>query len=561
MNETTDADARAMTHDDVPSWSAILLVVALVAITWFHALGDRPLAEPDEGRYAEIPREMVASGDWLTPRLNGFKYFEKPALQYWLTAAGYEVFGQHEWVARLWPALLGFVGALWAGFLGLRLYGRATGYYAFLITASSLLYFALGHILTLDMSFSVSMALGVGALILAQRQREERPRMTRNWMLFGWAMLALAVLTKGLAGVVLPGAAVFLYMLWQRDWTLFKSLHLFKGLVLVVLITAPWFIEVSRQNPNFAWFFFVHEHFERYLTTVHHRDAPIWYFVPLFALGGMPWLVSWLRGILQPFATRFEGAEAGRFDAARLIWVYAAFIFVFFSLGHSKLPAYIVPIFPMLAVLAGRALARRENFSPDALALALFGLFLIVTGTQAERFATETITVEMLRAYRDWFFLAGAVLFCVGLITWVMDFRSWLKAAAIALSAMIGYQLLFAGYPTIGKTRTSDALAAAIRPLLQPDTPVYSVGVYPQSLPFYLRRKVKLVQYMGELEMGIDQEPERYIATVDAFLPQWRRQPHAIAILGADDAEALGLAVLGGRVIYQDEARVAVARP
>ena len=550
-----------MTDNDLPSRLFILLVVVLVALTWFHALGDRPLAEPDEGRYAEIPREMVASGDWLTPRLNGFKYFEKPALQYWLTAAGFEAFGQYDWVARLWPALLGFIGALWAGFLGLRLYGRKAGYYAFLITASSLLYFALGHILTLDMSFSVLMTLGIGALVLAQRQRDEHPRATRNWMLFAWAMLGLAVLTKGLAGVVLPGAAVFLYMLWQRDWTLFKSLHLIKGLLLLLLVTAPWFIEVSRENPTFAWFFFVHEHFDRYLTTVHHRDAPVWYFVPLFALGGMPWLVSWLRGVFQPFATRFDGAAAGGFDAARLIWVYAAFIFVFFSLGHSKLPAYILPIFPLLAVLAGRALAKRENLSPDALALALFGLFLIVTGTQAGRFATETVTLDMLRAYRDWFFLGGAIMFCAGLIAWLMDFRPWLKAALIALSAMIGFQMLFAGYPTIGKTRTSEALAAAIRPLLKPDTPVYSVGVYPQSLPYYLKRKVRLVQYKGELEMGIDLEPERYIKRVDDFLPEWREQPHAIAILGAEDAGALGLAVLGGHVIYRDEARVAVAKP
>ncbi len=550
-----------MTDSAAPSWSEMLLVIVLVAIAWFHALGQRPLAEPDEGRYAEIPREMVATGDWVTPRLNGFKYFEKPALQYWLTAAGFELFGEQAWVARLWPALLGFIGALWAGFLGLRLYGRKAGYYAFLLTASSLLYFALGHILTLDMSFSAWMALGLGALVLAQRQRDEHPRATRNWMLLGWSMLALAVLTKGLAGVVLPGAAVFLYMLWQRDWALLKQLHLVKGIALLLLITAPWFLEVSRLNPNFAWFFFVHEHFDRYLTTVHHRDAPVWYFVPLFALGGMPWLVSWLRGIVQPFAARFDGVAHGGFDAARLIWVYAAFIFVFFSLGHSKLPAYIVPMFPLLAVLAGRALAARERLGPDALVLALFGLFLVVTGTQAERFASETITPGMLRAYRDWFFAAGALMLCVGLICWVMDFRPWRKAAVIALSAMVGFQLLFAGYPTIGKTRTSDALAAAIRPLLAPDTPVYSVGIYPQSLPFYLKRKVQLVQYMGELEMGIEREPERYIATVDAFLPQWRRQPHAIAILGADDAEALGLAVLGGHVIYRDEARVAVARP
>ncbi len=550
-----------MINDDTPSWPFIIVVIALVAITWFHALGQRPLAEPDEGRYAEIPREMVASGDWLTPRLNGFKYFEKPALQYWLTAAGFELFGQSNAVARLWPALLGFLGALWAGFVGLKLYGRATGFHAFLLTAGSLLYFALGHILTLDMSFSVFMAFGVGALVLAQCRREEAPRVSRNWMLFGWLMLGLAVLTKGLAGVVLPGAAVFLYMLWQRDWRLLRSLHLGKGVLLLLAVTAPWFFEASRQNPTFAWFFFVHEHFERYLTTVHHRDAPLWYFAPIFLLGVMPWLVSYLRGLLAPFASRFDGQPAGEFDAARLLWVYAVFIFVFFSLSDSKLPAYILPITPMLAILAGRQLAERGNPASDSLVLALFGLFLVVVGTQAGRFATETVTQEMLHAYRIWFFGAGALMFSIGLLAWVIDFRADFKVAMIALTAMVGFSLLFAGYPTIGKTRTSRALADAIRPWLDDQTPVYSVGIYPQSLPFYLKRKVRLVQYKGELEMGIDLEPVRYIATVDKFLPRWQAADRAIAVLGAEDAKALGLSILGGRVIYQDEARVAVVKP
>lgn len=141
----------------------ILLVTVSIAIVWFALLGHRDLIDPDEGRYAEIPREMVASGDWLTPRLNGFKYFEKPVLQYWVTAVGYTLFGESNWSARLWPAFVGFLGALWAGYLGLRLYGETAGFYAFVMTVSGLLYVGIGHMLSLDMALSVFTAIGVGS--------------------------------------------------------------------------------------------------------------------------------------------------------------------------------------------------------------------------------------------------------------------------------------------------------------------------------------------------------------------------------------------------------------
>ena len=251
-----------------------LVVAALAAIIWFALLGYRDLIEPDEGRYAEIPREMVASGDWVTPRLNDFKYFEKPALQYWMTAISFKLFGESNASARLWTALIGFVCGLFIWYLGAKLFNPEAGFYGFIITISGLLFVGLGHYLTLDMGVSAFMVLGVGSLALAQSRRDD-PVHVRNWMLLGWSMLAGAVLTKGLIGVVLPGGAVVLYSLWQRDWALWKNLHLFKGLLLFLLLTVPWFVAVSLANEEFAEFFFIHEHFDRYTTTAHQREGSI----------------------------------------------------------------------------------------------------------------------------------------------------------------------------------------------------------------------------------------------------------------------------------------------
>jgi len=178
----------------------------VVALIWFANLEYRKLIKPDEGRYAEVPREMVASGDWVTPRLNGLKYFEKPPLQYWATAAAYEIFGEHHWTSRLWTALTGFAGILLVWFAGLRLFGREAANYAAILLGSSMLYTLMAHVNTLDMGVTFFITLGIAGLLLGQSEADTK--LQRNWMLLAWAGLGLAVLSKGLMGLVLPGAAL-----------------------------------------------------------------------------------------------------------------------------------------------------------------------------------------------------------------------------------------------------------------------------------------------------------------------------------------------------------------
>ena len=186
-----------------------LIALLAFAAVWFSNLEYRKLVNPDEGRYAEIPREMVASGDWITPRLNDIKYFEKPALQYWATAAAYTVFGEHQWTARLWSALTGLLGVLMVFFTGRRLFGAQAGLYAALVLGSSLLWVLIGHVNTLDMGVSFFLSAAVCAFLLAQHDAAEA-RARTPWMLAAWAALALALLSKGLIGLVLPAAALVL---------------------------------------------------------------------------------------------------------------------------------------------------------------------------------------------------------------------------------------------------------------------------------------------------------------------------------------------------------------
>lgn len=538
---------------------AKFLVVVLTAILWFSLLGHRDLMEPDEGRYAEIPREMVASGDWVTPRLNDFKYFEKPAFQYWMTAIGYELFGESNATARLWPALFGFACALFVFYLGLRLFNPDAGFYGFIITISSFMFVTQGHILTLDMTVSVFLVLGLGALAIAQSDRQDKAR-ERNWMLLGWAAMAGAVLTKGLIGIVLPGGAVVVYSLWQRDWALWKHLHLGKGILLLLALTVPWFWVVSDVNDEFAHFFFIHEHFERYTTTVHHRAGPLYYFIPVFIVGMSPWLVSSLKAMFKPDFAWQPKADEG-FNAVRFLWVFAVLTFVFFSIGDSKLPAYILPIMPIVALLAGYKLSQNPATRGDAwtlLVIAGLGLLLsLVIG----RFAKENFPLENLLAYR-WWLIPGALLLVAGALALFSAARHPQRNIAIAgLCALFGYQMLLWGFQEVGQSRSSADMAQAIRASGLQDAPVYSVErKYPQSLPFYLDKTIYLMGYKGELSMGIEAEPDKWLATAEQFIQRWQSESQAVAIFDEQGFQRYRDMGLPMRIIFQGPGKIVVAK-
>jgi len=534
-------------------------VVALAALIWFGLLGQRDLMGPDEGRYAEIPREMVASGDWLTPRLNDIKYFEKPALQYWLTAISYELFGVSVASARLPLALVSFLGALWAMFVAGRLWGQRAGFYAFLLLISSFLYAALGHIITLDMMVGVFLAFGVGALLIAQSRRDD-PRHVRNWMLFGWAALGLATLSKGLIGLVLPGGAILIYSLWQRDWALWRHLHIGKGLLLYLLVTAPWFVAVSVANPEFPEFFFIHEHFARYTSTVHQRDQAVWYLLPILLLGLIPWIPSGLRALLRP-GFDWLPARAGGFDPLRFLWVYALFILLFFSAGHSMLAGYILPMFPALALIMGRQLSRRPLVGLDGGLLALLGLLLLGIGIGLESLLAGRYPPSQLAAFRPWVLAAGGVLSISALLLYRLRWRGDRAVVVMAIGFLLASQILLRGFQPLGVHRSSRALVEAIRPWTDAGAPVYSVANFSRDLPFYLGRPVWLALTPSELQMGIDQEPAKWIPDWESFSRRWQGERQAVAVFRAGDFPGFRNRGLPMRVIYRDLNKIAVVKP
>ncbi len=535
------------------------VLAVLFAVVWFALLGYRGLAEPDEGRYAEIPREMLSSGDWTTPRLNGFKYFEKPVFQYWMTAATFKLLGESNFSARLWVALIAFLGGLWVMYVGTRLWGREAGFSGFLVLLSSALYVVLGHFVTLDMTLSVFLTIGVGALLLAQADREQ-PLKVRNWMLVGWAALALAVLTKGLVGLVLPGGAIVIYSLWQRDWVLWRNLHIGKGLLLLLLISSPWFIAVSMANPEFPEFFFIHEHFDRYTSDVHKRDQPMWFFLPVLLAGMLPWLGSGIR-LLTSSRFRWLPESSSGFDAQRFLWSLVLFTLLFFSLGRSMLPAYILPVYPALALLIGRQLALGTKLSGDISVLFIMGGLALAAAGGIHLFASEKLPLVYLQHYRYWLIAAAAVMMAGAVLIRRSGVEGWRGAATVSMTALFGLQLLIWGYQGLGAPRSSEALAVAVKPYVNAGAAVYGVNFYPQSLPFYLGQTIKLAITSGELRMGITREPEKWIPSWAQFHEQWQQEKQAVAVIGRKDFKRVQAGEIPGRIVYRDPQKMAVVKP
>ncbi|MGZ5008249.1 MAG: glycosyltransferase family 39 protein [Methylobacter sp.] len=534
------------------------IVVVIAGFIWFLLLGYRDLIEPDEGRYAEIAREMLSSGNWITPRLNGFKYFEKPPLQYWGSAISMALFGETNAAARMWCSGLGFIGALWVGFVGSRIYGHAAGYFAFLFLISTVLYAGMGHANSLDMGVSSLLIIAVGALVLAQSERD-RPIHERNWMLLAWAALAGATLSKGLIGLVLPGAAVVIYTFWQRDWALWRHLHMGKGLLLYLAIAAPWFIAVSKANPEFPHFFFIHEHFERFTSDVHGRTKSNWYFFAVFAIGSMPWLFSSINGLIKPpFSWK---AEAGKFEASRLLWVYAIFVFFFFSISHSKLPGYILPMFPALALLVGENMSKRKHFIADGIiALIIAAIVFIFFIWQADNTAKIGRLASHLGLFRPWIIATASLSATAGLATLLFKNKKIPAISIYALCALLGIQMLSWGYQSISELRSSKQMAEAIQAYIGNNTvEIYDVSRYDQSLPYYLGRTIKLVGFTGELEFGINQEPQKWINNAD-FLPLWLNSEQAISLLNQTTYDEWKQQQVPMRTIYENSRYIAVAR-
>jgi len=534
LNQPVSGTARA---------ALVAVFLLLLVVVWIEPRGSA-LAEPDETRYAEIPREMLAARDLIVPRLNGVPYFEKPPLLYWANAASLSAFGETPWAARLPTRLAGLGTALLVLWAAARRGGRSAGLCAaiFFLSAPMGFLFSRANLTDGLLTFFFT------ACVLAGReamQRREEGRRSAVASAFTGAAAAGAFLTKGLVGAFLPGAILLLFALaTKRLRPLLRALVLSPAPLVFLALAAPWFVLVGRRHPGFLEFFFVHEHFARFATGAARRPGPVVYFVPVFLLGFLPGIPFFLAG-LRPR----RDAEGHRDEDVLFALLWFSTVFLFFSLSRSKLPPYLFPAIPAAALLAEAGLRSGRRASR----LWAISAFL------STAFVIAAYAIPRLRAAMSEFHLGGIAVAAFAVLlagAWSAPLLRR-RDGALGLAALsAGWACVFAGiafaWPKLPQARFTGELAAAARAEAAPRrAAIVSYRDYLNGVSWELKSPIPVADYRGELEPEF--EPSREVRealfwTKDAFWARWRGDP-VVAVVRMRDLVELMTAAPPGRVV------------
>jgi 4-amino-4-deoxy-L-arabinose transferase-like glycosyltransferase len=501
---------------------------ALTLFTFFFLLGSRSLNEPDEGRYSEIAREMIETGDWLVPHLWYLPHLDKPPMTCWLVAASMKLFGQNEWAARL-PVALAGVSGVWAAFLfGGSLGGRRAGFWSAVILQSSLLYFAMARMLTPDIFLTQFVAWAVYFFWRSWRCLDcgdtsplfKAPIWRRTpkffaWHLAGWLAIALGFLTKGPIALAIPLVAFVTLAIFRRREASGKTLFagLIAGFALFLLLAAPWFLAVFQRVPESAHYMILGQAAGHLLgTTIKNRPGNPFYFFGILAAGLLPWtfLLGWLwrRSEISNSALRTPRSALTK-DGWLLLNVWTIFTFALFSFSHAKLPAYILPIFPALAVMLALRFfgeGRNGESAPRWVwRICLAGSLLLPAIFPAlVKFAFHDALPEWIK----WQTPCDAVVAL--LILWLA--RKWKPtacSAGAAALALLSLMITIAEIPlfetNLRDNQTLKPLGVALRENYQPGDAVVCWGRFPQGLPFYSGAVISATSrpYFGGMDLTL----------------------------------------------------------
>lgn len=515
---------------------------ALLLVCFFsYEMGNRPFASPDEGRYVEIPREMIATGDYITPKLDGLNYFEKPPLLYWMQAAVAKFCGINEYSMRAIIVIFAILGCLGVFLIGRKRFSDTVGLFSGSILATNLLYYAHSHIIILDLVTSVFMCGTLWCFYTVFVQQKFIPK--RSLIIWMYVLAALTCLTKGLIGIILPGFVVFLWILFTNSWKKIPQMLSLPGIILFLLIAVPWHVVMSIRHEDFLYKYFYVEHFLRYTTTYHARYQPAYFFIPIVIAGLFPWtgfaFVALEDAVMNAIK---KNSEAIFF----LCWILG--IFAFYSFSDSKLIPYILPIVPPIALLTGACLDSSLNLVNEKkfrlsviisllLSLCFVGAFLVYKNQLQDLLADK----ELLLAI---YVIVGLMIANMVVLIFAYFVRES-RLPAILVFLFIGMNIMWvinkgaACYQDIKKPSTKK-MAELIRLNKRADDLVYCYDYYYQDFPVYMQETVGIVNYIGELEFGLHSDGGnksriRFLST-DAFWKMWTTTKKRIFLLLSTDS-------------------------
>lgn len=484
---------------------SLLILMTVAAFLFFYRLGDRPLRNPDEGRYAEIARNMVVGRDWVEPQVFGVDYLRKPPMFYWLLAVSFKLNGFHEWAARAVPAFFGLSGVLLFFYFVNKQLGYQAAFCSALILTTNFWYLHVGRYLVMDMVFSFFLTGALFCLFAGLYAS----RAKKILYLSAYALTGCAFLTKGPVALVLTGFPFGIYLLMARRWRDYlKEGLVWQGALLFTAIVAPWFVAISKREPEFLRLFFVHENLNRYVSSGYEHQQPWYFYLPCLAAIIFPWFIF-------PKIARKTGAILRERSQHREACLYSALCIVcmtfFYSASKSKLATYILPAVPFFCLLIGASysklieLGERWKLKHSSVdwfyrILLVASVMLLFSHEKINRvsFLTGHAVIPLLP-----YIAASGILFSILCLKAIQRQRPVLllvwTAAFLGTLSMLGVHLL----EMDSFQKTSKNFAEILKPQLKPGDKLFIYeGPGPfYDFPFYLNRAVRVVGREGELEL------------------------------------------------------------
>lgn len=482
----------------------VISVLLLVLTLFFYGLSKRDLWDPDEGRYAEIAREMIESGDYITPKLNYEDYNKKPPFFFWLSVISYKLFPMEDYAPRYVSAIFG-AGCIFMVFIaGTKLFCFESGALAALILVTGLEFLALSRAIVTDMALTFFVTSSIICFFIFSFKLSKHLKLYKylTFILTGFAFIS-----KGPLGIIIPGLVIFCYIVFFKEYEILKNFLRPSGFLLFFIVVLPWYIISALKNPGFLYDNLIYENIMRYFTDVHERSGSLFYYVPVVLGGFFPWI------FFLPFhitKETFRNQTLSPKLKAVFLWICA--VFVFFSLSKSKLPSYIISVYPPLAIIAGKGW--RDFFYRDSIKYvkgSIYGLLGVLIAIDLLAFSSYIFFPDIVALIMNFIsekLLFSAVAFLNIWIAIIIVLTQQKKKIPIFVMLILFILTLFiAGISNIevfDKYKSNKPLALLVKEMSSPADEIIFYKFFKPSFIYYVERKIKRIDHVFQLSYRLN---------------------------------------------------------
>jgi 4-amino-4-deoxy-L-arabinose transferase-like glycosyltransferase len=496
----------------------ILVLLALCVFLFFFKLGSRALWDHDEGIHAAIARNMVVTGDWITPSFNGEAFFDKPILFNWIGASSFALLGFTELAARLPAALLGLACVVVTYLLGKRMFGSSVGFLSGLVLATSGVFLLLSRTVQYDMVLTFFTTLSLFFFYSGTMDAKKR----RRYFLLFYVAVAFAVLAKGPLGLVLPALVIGPYLLLTRQLRLLREMQIGWGVLIVLAIASPWYILMAVRNESYLSEFFLGQNLGYFLSAESRHPEPFYFYLLVLPVLFFPWTAFLPLAIYGPLRDRQSRSQ----DPIRFLLIWVIVTFLFFSLAVSKLETYLLPMFPAVALLIALLWEELLTTRHEGLRRGLFWFHLPVVGLSLAAVVYVWLYPPLEKSLRygiDQPVLYALVLPIAGLLTaslWFLWSRRYAACLAALVGVMVASLVVFTTTlaPTTDPYRSTKQLALNLDPRLPPGAEIVFFRRLRDSALFYTGRGAVVFKDPHDLDRYFADQERAFCLVEDKHL-------------------------------------------